>query len=1072
MGHRHARKAGPAAPRPVRLADGREFAVRMADGVPVVDWTGLVRKHEPIGFKPLSLTMPADGYVSLVIRDAGGTVVRQLLACEPLAKGDHELKWDGLTTPNWRVPGEPVPPGKYSWSAISHTGIGLRLVGWADNAGQTPWDFPAGTGNWGGDHGAPTAAAADADHVYLAWGAAEAGKALLACDTKGNVEWGNTHGGIAGAQLVAADGGTVYVLRDSEPNSDKRVVLYRLSAKDGAYTSWQGTDSTDLEILTPDGLAAQGGKLFLSYTKAGAIKVLDGATGREEASLEVPAPTSLKVVSPHSAYVISGGNKVVNLVFGTGRNNPRPPIEGLSAARGLAVAADGKIYVGDNGPDHQVNVFAADGKPLAPIGRKGGRAATGPWVADALGNIADLTIDARGQLWIVESDMTPKRISTWDPASGKLLAEFFGPSGYGALGGAIDPADPHVMVGQGCAWRLDPQTGRARCTAVITRDGMEVSRFASGPDGRVYLAVAANWAFNVGPLKIYERVAEADYKLRTVIFYADQDGHELPAAGHGQPSGAKQTMVWGDANGDGQRQADEIRGTGMPDGKPVELRFSGWYMGLMPDLTLYSGDKQFKPSGFSPCGAPRYDLTRPVTMPAAGLGSADGRLVLQSGEYGVDHGWTNCYDIASGQLKWRYPDTFVGVHGSHNAPPAETGLVRGSFPPCGAVQLPPPVGNVWAIPTNVGEWHLLTGEGYYLTRLFQPDPLRIEWPAAAVPGANLDNAPPGMGGEDFGGSITLARDGKLYLQAGKTAFWNIEVVGLDSVRELARGELTIAQMDIPLAEKLREDQLQQTAARQQLVVKRLSPKFTGHLEEDFRGATLVRYQKQPDAAVRSAIAWDTDYLYLGWEVGDATPWVNGATDAEMLYLGGDTVDFQLGVDPQADKDRSEAALGDLRLSIGNFQGTPQAVIYRRLAQKKHPRHVQLGRRQAVCDGERGAGRRRQNRSPQDGQTIHRRGRGAAGAVGSETGRRIAAARRFRRDAWRSGRTPHPAAHILDQPAHRHRRRRRVRVADGTEELGATAVPVIAGRGTGAFGGWPGDDRGPLRAKTFRFFARL
>ena len=56
----------------------------------------------------------------------------------------------------------------------------------------------------------------------------------MACDSNGNVEWGNTHGGIAGAELVAADGGTVYVLRDSEPNSDKRVVLYRLSAKDGA----------------------------------------------------------------------------------------------------------------------------------------------------------------------------------------------------------------------------------------------------------------------------------------------------------------------------------------------------------------------------------------------------------------------------------------------------------------------------------------------------------------------------------------------------------------------------------------------------------------------------------------------------------------------------------------------------------------------------------------------------------------------------------------------------------------------------------------------------------------------
>ena len=44
-----------------------------------------------------------------------------------------------------------------------------------------------------------------------------------------------------------------------------------------------------------------------------------------------------------------------------------------------------------------------------------------------------------------------------------------------------------------------------------------------------------------------------------------------------------------------------------------------------------------------------------------------------------------------------------------------------------------------------------------------------------------------MGGEDFGGSICYAKDKNLYLQAGKTAFWNVQVVGLDSVKEI-KGE--------------------------------------------------------------------------------------------------------------------------------------------------------------------------------------------------------------------------------------------------------------------------------------------
>ncbi|MGB2975793.1 MAG: hypothetical protein WBD18_07125, partial [Phycisphaerae bacterium] len=176
---------GQVEPKPVRLSDGREFAVRLVKGLPDVDWTGIVKSRELQGFKPIAVTLAEDGYVSVVIKDAGGTVVRELLTATFMTKGTHEVKWDALGTPNWRTPGEPVAPGAYTWSAIYHTGIGLRLKGWACNSGITPWDYPAGKGNWGGDHGIPVACAADESKVYLGWSGAEAGKALLACDLDG-----------------------------------------------------------------------------------------------------------------------------------------------------------------------------------------------------------------------------------------------------------------------------------------------------------------------------------------------------------------------------------------------------------------------------------------------------------------------------------------------------------------------------------------------------------------------------------------------------------------------------------------------------------------------------------------------------------------------------------------------------------------------------------------------------------------------------------------------------------------------------------------------------------------------
>jgi hypothetical protein len=129
---------------------------------------------------------------------------------------------------------------------------------------------------------------------------------------------------------------------------------------------------------------------------------------------------------------------------------------------------------------------------------------------------------------------------------------------------------------------------------------------------------------------------------------------------------------------------------------------------------------------------------------------------------------------------------------------------------------------------------------------------------------------------------------------------------------------------------------------QPIWVKKRSPKFTGNLDRDFAGATILKFQKREDAPVRATAVWDEQNLYLAWEVRDETPWINGATDRDLLYLGGDTVDFQLATDPAADARRAEAARGDLRLSIGRFQGKPRAVIYRRVADDAHPRTFSSG----------------------------------------------------------------------------------------------------------------------------------
>ena len=940
-------KTGKLKPRSIRLSDGREFAVTMEAGLPVVNWTGLIQSKELPGFKPLRFAMPFDGYVSLNLFAPDGTVARQLLTCAFFAKGEHEVKWDGLTTPYWRTPGEPVKAGDYTWKAIAHKGIGLRLRGWACNGGSAPWDSTL-TSNWGGDHGVPISCTTDGEKVYLGWTGAEAGKALLACDLQGQVQWKHTHGGMGGAEVVAVDGGIVYVDKWAS-------LIYRLDAKTGNYSSWKGKDSPDLPIKALfeatakekgakvperiEGMDARGGKVYISVPMGvGFLAVLDGATGAIQKLIDLEKPGFIRAVNDELVYVVQDRRNVVAVNPQTGA--VKPVLTGLDGVGGVTAGEQGRLYVSVQGKVQQVQVYTAEGKPAGEIGRKGGRSALGPWVQDGVLNPAGLVVDKEGNLWVAEANETPKRFSVWQARAGAgkkegaFLKEFFGPTHYGASGGAINPRDPNVMAGEGCEWRIDPKTGRDVCLGTFENSIHGAALYAEGSNGKLYLVTMQAGVFGRKEtrLTIRERLGDAKFALRGSIVVAD------PAE--------KKTVFWADANGDEQQQPDELAT------HPAALTMTGylgWSLNMNSDLTLYANDPQskvglqFKVADFTKCGAPRYDVAGARKIAGFGggaLSTPDNRkLVAVSGTY------FECYDTADGRLLWKYPNTFHGVHGSHAAPPPEVGLIRGAFGLVGNALLPKPVGGIWAINGNIGEWHMLTEDGFYLTRLFQGDGFKTQWPDLAVPGAILDNVPPGLGGEDFGGSMRQGADGKVYIQAGKTGLWNVEVTGLDTIQEVPGGKVAMGADDVKTARTFREKQFQAAEGNKKYAVRKARVAFSGNLDADFKGfqeAEKPAFEKQPGSRVRVAMARDDANLYVGWEVQDDTPWVNGADAPEFMYARGDTVDLQLGTDPAADAKRGEPVKGDLRLSIGNFQGQPTAVVYRKVADEKKPKTFSSG----------------------------------------------------------------------------------------------------------------------------------
>ena len=417
---------------------------------------------------------------------------------------------------------------------------------------------------------------------------------------------------------------------------------------------------------------------------------------------------------------------------------------------------------------------------------------SGPWDMDTLAHSTEIAVDRTGMIWVAEA-MHPRRVSIWDPNLEKCVREYFGPTHYGASGAVINPRDPDIVIAEGCEFRINPRTGRATMLGVVAMPEIpQAARFCDGPEGREYLAgVYQGSSWNPRDprrpkrIEIRERVGDGDYRLRASI--------------KPEPK-AKRTVFWSDKNDDAKEQPDELSYLGVAlDSTVHHLRV----ICINSDLTLYGYDASMKNGlmvkvkGLTDCGAPLYDLKNPKRLPSkrGPVPSPDNRLVLSH-----DNSYFYCHEVKSGRLLWKYANAFSGSGGSHHACIPSGGMIRGAYGIVGNGLLPDPAGAVWAIPTNCGEWHLLSEDGYYLSRLFQPDTSKRGWPDARV-GANMDSSPPGHGFEDFGGSMTQGNDGKLYVQAGKLAVWNIGLDGPESIRPLKGGRIKVTQKEVVSAKQ-------------------------------------------------------------------------------------------------------------------------------------------------------------------------------------------------------------------------------------------------------------------------------
>ena len=187
---------------------------------------------------PIAFTLDKPGRVTLVIEDAAGRRVRNLIADTPFAAGAHTIFWDAFCGPDvhfHKQAGSLVEPGVYTVRGLVHDGLKLTYQIPVYNPGSPPWsvrDDRTGLrpGRWLSDHNDPQGV------LFLPQGSPAAAEPQLMFSAAGS-EWGDAFmwTTLAGRKLHGQQwaggvfGGGMYLARDVGPEPVGRAYAYSIT---------------------------------------------------------------------------------------------------------------------------------------------------------------------------------------------------------------------------------------------------------------------------------------------------------------------------------------------------------------------------------------------------------------------------------------------------------------------------------------------------------------------------------------------------------------------------------------------------------------------------------------------------------------------------------------------------------------------------------------------------------------------------------------------------------------------------------------------------------------------------
>ena len=94
------------------------------------------------------------------------------------------------------------------------------------------------------------------------------------------------------------------------------------------------------------------------------------------------------------------------------------------------------------------------------------------------------------------------------------------------------------------------------------------------------------------------------------------------------------------------------------------------------------------------------------------------------------------------------------------------------------------------------------------------------------------------------------------------------------------------------------------------------------------GPPALTIHEDTDDVARVWLRWDTGALHLFFRVVDSSPLQNSGDNERMLFKTGDSVDLQIGMDPNAPPNRAQPVPGDLRRELTKLKQGPVAILFR------------------------------------------------------------------------------------------------------------------------------------------------